>query len=218
MKILRLLTILTMLATLHQISSCARQAPEENNNQPQKPEEEELDKSLDEYFNRHIYDVLTNEIIDSVPDDQLLQTVYDNVVTKLPNDYRQEYETVLKWTPGQQAIFEICLMVGQVDNGGFNQFYYNASAQYSKLLPDALRLIGAEKFADLMERANKVYEQEKEEITSTQDGTIEGFSKSYEDNPLDDLDNEFYSLDKTENLAQIQTDYIRKHKEEFIDQ
>lgn len=49
-------------------------------------------------------------------------------------------------------------------------------------------------------------------ITKHQDGTIEGFSKSYDENPLNDFDTEFYELYQTENLQQIQVDYIRKIK------
>ena len=90
------------------------------------------------------------------------------------------------------------------------------SGQFYKHLPEALRLVGANKFADLTEKANKTFEKENEKITKHQDGTIEGFSKSYDDNPLNDFDTEFYDLYQTENLQQIQVDYIRKNKREFI--
>ena len=72
-------------------------------------------------------------------------------------------------------------------------------------------------FAELTQRANDLFEKENEKITKHQDGTIEGFSKSYEDNPLNDLDTEFYDLYETEKLMQIQVDYIRQNKNEFID-
>ncbi len=78
-------------------------------------------------------------------------------------------------------------------------------------------MVGANKFADLTKRANDTFEKENPKITQHQDGTIEGFSKSYEDNPLNKFDDEFYDLYKTENLQQIQVTFIRKHKAEFID-
>jgi hypothetical protein len=46
---------------------------------------------------------------------------------------------------------------------------------------------------------------------------VEGFSKSYDDNPLNKFDDEFYDLYKSEDLEQLQVDFIRKHKLEFID-
>ena len=161
--------------------------------------------------------VLTEEIIDSATDEDLLQIVFDNLFGKFSGDYEKEYETVLTWTRPQQAIYEIWLLGAEVNNGGFNQFYFNSSGQFYKLLPASLRLVGANKFAELTERANEIYEKEHEKITKHQDGTIEGFSKSYDDNPLNDLDDEFYKLYQEENLYALQIDYIRKNKSDFVD-
>jgi hypothetical protein len=111
----------------------------------------------------------------------------------------------------------IWLLEAEVNNGGYNQFYFNSSGQFYKQLPEALRLIGAYKFADLTIRANNTYEKENAKITKYQDGTIEGFSKSYDDNPLNKFDDEFYDLYKQEDLQKIQVDYIRKHKSAFVD-
>jgi len=160
--------------------------------------------------------VLTVQIIDTTSDDELLQVVFDNLIEKLPKDYNKEYQTVLTWPKPQQAIYTIWWLEAEVNNGGYNQFYANSSGQFYKLLPGALKLVGAMKFADLTERANKTYESENKKITEHQDGTLEGFSKSYDDNPLNKFDTEFYDLYKTENLQQLQVDFIRKHKLEFI--
>jgi hypothetical protein len=160
--------------------------------------------------------ILTAQIIDTTSDDELLQVVFDNLAEKLSKDYDEEYQAVLTWTKSQQAIYTIWWLEAEVNNGGYNQFYANSSGQFYKLLPDALKLVGAMKFADLTERANKTYESENKKITEHQDGTVEGFSKSYDNNPLNKFDDEFYDLYKTENLQQLQVDFIRKHKLEFI--
>jgi len=143
--------------------------------------------------------------------------VFDNLSEKLPEDYEKEYETVMTWNKSRQAIYIIWVLEAEVNNGGYNQFYSNSSGQFYKELPQALRLVGATGFADLTQRANDLFEKENENITKHQDGTIEGFSKSYEDNPLNDLDTEFYELYETEKLMQIQVDYIRQNKNDFID-
>ena len=123
----------------------------------------------------------------------------------------------MNWNKPRQAIYMIWLLEAEVNNGGYNQFYFNSSGQFYKHLPDALKLVGADKFAELTKKANNIYEKENTKITKDQDGAIEGFSKSYDDNPLNKFDDEFYELYKTENLQQIQVDFIRKHKTEFID-
>ena len=111
----------------------------------------------------------------------------------------------------------IWLLEAEVNNGGFNQFYANSSGEFYKFVPDALKLVGAVKFADLAQRANDTYDKEYKKITKHQDGSLEGFSKSYEDNPLEKYDDEFYDLDD-ESLPDLQIAYIRKHKADFIDQ
>lgn len=179
--------------------------------------EEQLDKSIEAFKNRPIYKELTVQNIDSTSDDNLLQVVFDNLSEKIATDFEKEYEIVMSWNKSRQAIFMIWLLEGEVNNGGYNQFYYNSSGKFYKHLPEALKLVGAEKFADLSERANRTFETENEKITKDQDGTLEGFSKSYEDNPLDVFDTEYYKLEKVENLHQLQIDYIRRNKKDFID-
>ncbi|WP_245752183.1 DMP19 family protein [Algoriella xinjiangensis] len=160
---------------------------------------------------------MTEQIIDITSDENLLQVVFDNLSEKQPTNYENEYETVMSWNKSRQAIYMIWVLEGEVNNGGYNQFYFNSSRQFYKHLPDALKLVGANKFSDLTKRANETFEKENPKITQHQDGTLEGFSKSYDDNPLNKFDDEFYALYENENLQQFQIDYIRKHKNEFID-
>jgi hypothetical protein len=160
---------------------------------------------------------LTEQIIDTTSDDMLLEVVYDNLFRKLSAAYDKEYEIVLSWNKSRQAIYMISRLEAEVNNGGYNQFYFNSSGQFAAALPEALKLVGATKFADLTERANSTFVKEKSKITEDQDGTVEGFSKSYENNPLNKFDEEFYKLNEVENLQKIQVDYIRKNKKEFTD-
>ena len=96
--------------------------------------------------------------------------------------------------------------------------YKKLTTEIIDFTPDALLLVGANKWADLVKKANHVFESEKKKIKNHQDGTLEGFSKSYEDNPLNDLDTEFYDLYKIEDLHKLQVDFIRKNKQDFVDE
>ncbi len=154
---------------------------------------------------------LTEQIIDTTSDENLLQVIFDNLSEKLPTDFEKEYETVMSWNKSRQAIYMIWILEAEVNNGGYNQFYFNVSGQFHKHLPNALRLMGAKKFADMTTRANNTFEKENSKITQYQDGTLEGLSKSYEDNPLNKFDDEFGDLYETENLEHLQVNYIRKH-------
>jgi len=209
--------VMSILATILSLFGCSREASSDKTNQLDKAIEEQISRSIEDFKNRPIHEVLTGQIIDTTSDDNLLQAVFDNLSEKLPNDYRKEYETVMSWNQSRKAVYIIWYLEAEVNNGGFNQFYENSSGQFYKHLPDALKLVGASKFADLTLRANDTYEKENHIITQHMDGTIEGFSKSYENNPLNKYDQEFYDLYQTENLLKIQVAYIRSHRQDFID-
>ena len=184
-----------------------------NNNLPK-----EIDDLLTEHMNRNVHKILTKEIIDETSNDNLLQIVFDNLSAKQSDDLSTEYEQITSLNKSKQAIYVIWLLESEVNNGGFNQFYSNSSGEFYALTPDALKLVGAEKFADLVKKANAIFKIENKKITEFQDGTIEGFSKSYENNPLNEMDDIFYELYGKENLEQLQINYIRENKLDFIDQ
>ncbi|MEI9908904.1 MAG: DUF4375 domain-containing protein [Bacteroidota bacterium] len=206
-----------MFASLFKLFGCSPKKNQENKNVSKDTLDKQISKSIEDFKNRPIHKTLTEQIIDAASDDELLQVVFDNLSEKQPADYTKEYKTVTAWNKERQAIYVIWLLEAEVNNGGYNQYYFNSSGQFYKLLPDALKLVGANKFATLTEKANSTYEKENDKITKHQDRTLEGFSKSYEDNPLNKFDDEFYVLYKAENLQKLQVEFIRKHKQEFID-
>ncbi len=181
-------------------------------------EEIEIDKILNDWNNREIYEVLTSEIIDSLSDDNLEQAIFDNIYKIIGDDYRNELSNIKKLTPGQQGFWSTWILEGEVNNGGFNQFYFNSSGQYAEMAVIGFKTIGAEKYAKLTARANKIYSENKERLAEFDDGTLESFSESYKDNPLNKLDDEFYELGDQENISELRIKYIREHKNEFITQ
>ncbi|MBB6464110.1 DMP19 family protein [Flammeovirga kamogawensis] len=160
-------------------------------------------------------DLLQSQI-DSTSNEDLSYLVYDNLLSNLPNDYRGEYEIVSNWNEPRKAIYLINLLESEVNNGGFNQFYYNSSGQFYKLMPDAFQTINALELAKLTEQANQIYESNYKEVTEHQGGTLEGFSKSYKDNPLETFDSQFYELVEKERLSELKAQFIRKNSIDFI--
>ena len=213
---IRTLIIMGIVTTILNLFGCSGQIKKDDG-KLSKEMNEQLANSVEAFKNRPIHKELTEQIIDTTADENLLQVVFDNLSEKQTTDYEKEYETVMSWNKSRQAIYMIWALEAEVNNGGYNQFYSNSSGQFYKHLSDALKLVGANKFADLTKRANETFEKENPKITQHQDGTLEGFSKSYDDNPLNKFDDEFYDLYKTENLQQVQVDFIRKHKTEFTD-
>lgn len=212
-------TLLIIISSIFKLSGCIpnNSNPENQAKSEKKELTEEFSKSIEDFQNRKIYKHLTTEIIDSTSDDNLLQLVFDNLSEQLPDDYKMEYDFItLNFNSSQQAIYLSWWLEAEVNNGGFNQYYSNSSGQYAKLMPKLLSKMKAPKFSELTDRANKIYKSNLDKITKEQDGTLEGFSKSYENNPLNDLDGEFYKLYEEENLYQIQIEFIRRNKNDFV--
>lgn len=174
----------------------------------------EISKSIQEFNNRTIYKELTKEIIDNTPDEKLLQTIFDNIETVFDDGEIYTVERIKNLSPGKKAIFSIWILEAEVNNGGFNQFYYNSSGNFSELAFEGLILIGATSTADILQRANTIYKNIEEDLRNNDDGTIESFSESYENNPLNAFDDEFYNNE--EKLLEIQINYIRENINQFI--
>ena len=176
-----------------------------------------IDKSTEDFNSRPVYKKLTVGTIDSMADEQLEDPVMNNILAKMDEAMSDESEVVMRLTKPRQAIYIIWQVEAEVNNGGFNQFFYNSSAQFAGNMEEAFTTIGATKFASLASRANKIYKKEQARITKHQDGTMDGFSKSYDNNPLNHLDDEFYELYQQENLGLLKIAFIRNHKAGFAD-
>jgi len=57
-----------------------------------------------------------------------------------------------------RVLIAVWSLMGEVDNGGFDQFYFNSSGDYAWFVPQALRLIGAETTAAIVERGNAYFQ------------------------------------------------------------
>ncbi|MEL6672027.1 MAG: DUF4375 domain-containing protein [Bacteroidota bacterium] len=174
-------------------------------------------ESLAAFQNRTIHGVLTLDILMATPDEELLQIVFDNLSDKM-GDYQQEAVILREqFNPSQQAIYLSWWLEAEVHNGGFNQFYVNSKGPFAEMIPELLEGMNAMKFAKLTRKANQTYQLHQAQITQRQDGTLEGFSQSYQDNPLNELDQKFYDLYEQENLFDLQVAFIRKHQADFVD-
>jgi hypothetical protein len=57
---------------------------------------------------------------------------------------------------GQRALYMLFEVDGDVQNGGFSQFYFNSGGSFAEDVPAAARAIGADRYARLAEAANRV--------------------------------------------------------------
>ncbi|HEU4387012.1 MAG TPA: DUF4375 domain-containing protein [Blastocatellia bacterium] len=170
--------------------------------------------SIEEFRNRKIYSALDSATLRAIPDSDIEQAVIDYVSTKLEGNYDREMQIVNGLAPGTRALYLTWVVEGEVNNGGFNQYYYNTDGKFSEQATAAFEFFGAVEHAGLMREANAVRAAEEQRMAKYKDrGTLEAFSESYQETNLGPLDDRFYQL--KEDLSALRIARIRSSPEMF---
>jgi hypothetical protein len=83
----------------------------------------------------------------------------------------------------------------EVNNGGFNQFFFNPSGEFAGLALAGYELMGAEEYAGVMRAAIATYESERDTLAPFhKERSLESFSESYHHTSLGEMDQRYYSL------------------------
>jgi hypothetical protein len=164
--------------------------------------------------NSQTHTELTPAILASIPDQDVEQAVFDYVTAKIGNDYEHEVAIVAKLPTGAQALYITWLVDGEVNNGGFNQFYWNASGQFTDQAAEAFEFFSAHEHAALMREANSVRAMEVGKMKKFKDrGSLEAFSESYKESQLRPVDDKYYAL--KEDLSKLRIAKIRSMPDFF---
>jgi hypothetical protein len=157
---------------------------------------------------------LTIAQLEQTSDDQLEYFIFGAQLDAMKDHYDWAYEIVSEWTPGMQMLYTTWLLEGEVNNGGFNQYFWNTEGKTADMALAGYRLVGAEAYADVVRRAIATQKEEAEMMQEFKaKGTLEAFSESYEHTKLSSLDEEFYDLQ--EDVSALRVKYIRSHLGEF---
>ncbi len=123
-------------------------------------------------------------------------------------------ENIERLNNSQRTFLFVENMEREVNNGGFNQFFYNTSGNYSLETVAALNEIGAPKTAEIVKRANSEFNSgnvpkdriKREEI-------LDKIEDKASDN-WDKCDSEIYEYN--ENLTELLIAFVKKNKSDFI--
>lgn len=164
---------------------------------------------------------LTNNELKAVPDGHIVQKVIDSVLAYIGelNSDEDDYELVRQTPKSAQFFWAMRLLESEVNNGGFEQYFWNSSCTLADVAREAYRVIGAEKYSEFLQRAttivgNKSWQERRREFNSDW--------RSYKrasPPTLDALDDEFYAAKSgdpdsggmDDDLYQLKVDYIRRN-------
>ncbi len=113
----------------------------------------------------------------------------------------------------EKNVIFIEMLEGQVNNGGFDQYFFNSSGEYAHETLTALESINAPKIAELLNQAIKIFptlpipkdtEIRREFMQDTPETITDKWDK---------LDDQFYEY--PENLAGLVIEYVKNNKSRF---
>ena len=210
MKTKRTLWLLFLIVALPIFVSCKQ------GRNPKVDFDKAFDEAMKDFRNRKKYSFLDEKTLESIPDEKLLQAIIDYVADEiLRGDYKNDYDIIKKQTNGIQYIWAVWGLEVEVNNGGFNQYFYNPSGQFAEEAAAGCRAIGAPEMAEIVEGAIKTHFSEMELYRKTkEDGTMEAFMDSYKESKLDQWDEEFFKY--PDDLQTLMIQYIRSHYSEFV--
>ena len=210
MKINRSLIIISILCAL--FFSCGKKDKQQSDDQFG----DELEASLKDFENRKRYSSFTADILKSIPDDRLEMAIIDYITDiRLKENYKEEYRIIKSLSKGMQYTYITWSLEGEVNNGGFIQYFYNSSGMFAGDLIEALHNIKAFKTEKIASEAITLYNKERALHDKVKkDGSMESFMSSYGESELGRLDKLFYK--SGEDLSRLRITYIRSNPEQFL--
>lgn len=174
-----------------------------------------IKKSLNEFENRKKYSVIDENILSTIEDENLIQAIFDYISEQvIKDDWKNEYVKVKQLPIGFQHIYALWQLEAEVNNGGFNQFFYNPSGQYAEEAYQGAIAIGAKRLAEIIKNAVDTLMEEKElHLKTRKAGTLEAFSESYKETKLGKWDDEFYKY--SDNIQNLEIKYIHNNIKDF---
>lgn len=113
----------------------------------------------------------------------------------------------------QKNVIFIEMLESQINNGGFDQYFFNSSGEYAHETLKALEEINAPEIGELLNQAIKIFPSLPiPKNTEVRRELMENLPEKISDK-WDKLDDEFYKY--PENLAGLVIRYVKDNKEKF---
>ena len=119
-------------------------------------------------------------------------------------------DDIEKLNEHERVFYVTQILEQEVNNGGFSQFFYNSSGDFSNELVDAFTKIGALKTAEICKKALAVFNGK---VPTDRDEREELLDSLDCDDVLSECDDEFYEYE--DNLEELNYAYIMEHHSFF---
>lgn len=125
----------------------------------------------------------------------------------------EEPELVKRFSAGQKALYFWWYLDGQVNNGGFVQFYYNGFEIYVPAIIKGLEHIGDKEMVELVKGAHNIYLDNKKLIDKARKKDLFGSDLYDRLDKLSEFDDRYYEINSQTML--LMEKYAKQHPNEF---
>jgi hypothetical protein len=122
-------------------------------------------------------------------------------------------EDIEKLSHAERVFYVVYQLEGEVNNGGFSQYLFNSSGNFANEIVEALREIGANKTADICDKALSALGGKIPEDWELRQEKLESMITDEVDTILSKCDNEFYSY--PDNLEELNYKFIEINRNQF---
>ena len=140
--------------------------------------------------------------------DDLVYTTYNKILKK--TNYGDSLETLNVY---ERTLYITQILEGEVNNGGFSQFFSNSSGDLSNEIVDAFQAIGALRTAEICKEALSIFPDEIPIDRMQREDLLSSLNWDTIDDILETCDRAFY--DYEDNLQELNLSYIIKNRTYF---
>ena len=127
---------------------------------------------------------------------------------------RTEYGDHIERLSAEEQVFYICnTLMEEVNNGGFDQFLYNSSGDHAHRVEECLRIIGANKTADICHTAFAAFGKPIPQERNRREKFLDKMESEETSDILSACDDQFYEY--PDPLEELCYQYIVAHKSKF---
>jgi hypothetical protein len=132
--------------------------------------------------------------------------------TKL-NEISEYGEKIERLTESQKTVLFVENLEREINNGGFNQFFFNSSGDFTHETVKALKVINAFKTSDIVTKSISVWpNQDVPKDRAKRQDILEQIEEGA--NPIwNECDEEFYKYQ--DNIVALLLDYVKSNKSDF---
>jgi hypothetical protein len=126
---------------------------------------------------------------------------------------KEERKGLASFSQAERFVYALQAMSREVNNGGWSQFFFNSSGHLAFDLVPALEAMGSKENLSIARRALQRFGKPKSLTDEDRAKHLEKLTKDGEENPWDDLEDEFY--ENPEDLEAMTLKFIAKSPGEF---